>query len=201
MCRRLSPWRKLSNRVCKSRSMAYGFKLKHWHMHAIQQRSNSREFVKELSEQGWKIIYISRQNLIRHALSLYISVKTGIFVTTNPSRSISGITKYTYEIDVPELLRLVQTRTEETEIEMETLKGLPYLDIIYERDLLDSRHHQVACERIFSYLGLRNHQVNSNVKKILGASLQETIINYDELEAACRNGPFEKYLFDSNYDN
>ena len=59
-----------------SKKLAWGFKVKH-HQLTKHQKIDPQTFLKKLSQEGWKVIYLRRENIVLQALSTLIGMSRG----------------------------------------------------------------------------------------------------------------------------
>ncbi|MEM7656750.1 MAG: hypothetical protein AAF399_11520 [Bacteroidota bacterium] len=77
---------------------------------------------------------------------------------------------------------------------LEYLEGFPYEEIIYERDLENSRDHQQTLKRLFDFLDQSFHQVETNHIKINDRPLESIIENHNEVRDFLQGTQYEKFL-------
>ena len=73
----LSPYGHIRRCALSSTKNTYGFKVKIDQLTQRQKVRDVKAFLTRLHEEGWKIIYLSRRNLLRHALSDVLRVRSG----------------------------------------------------------------------------------------------------------------------------
>jgi LPS sulfotransferase NodH len=159
-----------------------GFKVFYNHL-------DEAEWKKFLASEDLQLIHLTRRNRLRTVISLEIAFKTGRWtksgnsqgpkekrVTLDPSKLVERIEK----IEAGECLTRVR------------FEGRPMLEIVYE-DLV--REPERVFALVGTYLGIDGidpHKIK--LKRQNPESLQDLIINYNEVEAALRNTRFEEYL-------
>ena len=77
-----------------------------------------------------------------------------------------------------------------------SLEGLPVHSLRYERDLLDPATRQAALDRAFEFLGVAPVPASTPLVRSVGAKLEDTVRNLDELSGALRHTRFERFLED-----
>ncbi len=178
----------VSRKARKKGASIYGCKLMSYQ--ALGQKFvNKYHFLKSLSNGGWKVIHIRRNNILDIVLSLlnanqdkiWVLKKENVFqqdkLFVDPHELISKI-KYFHNI----------FRTEE-----QSLEGIPHIRITYENDLLHG-NWQPVMDLVFDYLEINRHAVKSNVKKKAYGSYREKIENYDEIERVLYENNFNRFL-------
>jgi LPS sulfotransferase NodH len=140
-----------------------------------------RSFLESLIEDGWTIVHIQRQNVMRQLLSKDIAKSRGEFHKTDDQRE--NIKLIITENDFFERYeRHIQRQADENDM----LKGLPVLNVVYEKHLEFSSYHQSTIDRLIEHIGLDRRPVFVSLKKIATDSPSDILMNYDELRAACQ---------------
>lgn len=175
-----------SRRAVSLNKKVYGFKLKYHHLVEHQGLSDQQaeRFILDLYRQGWKFIYLRRNNLLRRSLS-------GVIASTRQLRHVRGgqaLTKT--HVDAEELMRELELSERLLKIDEKHMAQVDHLLIEYENELLDAARHADLCARIFSFLGVRAVTIEpSYLEKTSADDLSLTIENYAEIEALLQNSP------------
>ncbi|HEX7003906.1 MAG TPA: hypothetical protein VF168_06950 [Trueperaceae bacterium] len=185
------PWPELyvESQRRRVRAEYFGFKVFVHHLVRDQRMGRPKEFLDRMHDRGYRIIYLKRENLLRHSLSQYLRRATGVTHATS-----DGVVSRRYAIDVDLLLRHMRDREEFWCLAEEALSGKPYHYLSYERDLQDGRSHQRTLDGVFSFLGVESAPVHTDLRRINDRRLVDLIENYDELAAALRATPYEMWL-------
>lgn len=109
----------------------YGFNVHPYQIIDFLNQINSKSFVKDLFDRGWKIIYLRRANIFRHALSNEIAKKRGYFFKTQKDFEQ---TSQVY-IDPEDFKKSLNARFRFKVDEAEALKDLPCKELVYEDSL------------------------------------------------------------------
>lgn len=170
----------------------FGFKVKIYQL-TDAQKVDPREFLSELRVQSYRIIYLRRNNLLRHAISNTFAEARRSYHdrSTGPRPSLA--------VDPAQLIGVMQRRQKHLDNEAVVLEGFEYLTVEYERDLLDPRQHQPTADRVFAFLGLEPVSVATDLSRSVSGSLSDRIANYDELAAALDGTEFSHFLTDPAY--
>lgn len=179
-----------SKRATASGKPVYGFKVKIAQLREEHLYSNYDEILKELSDEGWKFIHLKRVNFLRHKLSNLLASETQVYHLRKGDAPIN--TKIA--VDFGKLLEGIVYGEKIERTEEENLKDIPHMTVIYETEILDNSAHQETANRIFSYLGLKPHPVQTDLERITVDRLEDMISNYGEIESKLRGTPYEKYL-------
>lgn len=132
-------------------------------------------FLETLYADGWKIIYLRRENKVKHALSNIIANHRGQYHKFDTAKEDFKIL-----FKCEQLVRKINDRFAYEEAEKEALVNVNYHEVIYEQDLENALSHQQTVDRIFKYLSLAPKTVTTRHKKVNNRPLEETISNYDE---------------------
>lgn len=148
------------------------------------------EFLSQLHNNGWHIIHLHRNNVLRQQISLEIGKQRGLW----HSNSENTIPVQKYQIDPADLLRRVRLREIKAKLETEILAKCPHLSIVYEDDLLNTEMHQSTLDRVFDFLQLPSVPVTTALARTSRDSLQDMILNYPELESAVTSAGYGEFL-------
>lgn len=154
-----------------AKTSVYGFKLFCFHLRKEQVA------IRKLSESGWKIIYLKRNNFLYQAISNLIAFETKHW-HTKPGQMTP---RYRVSIPISKLEQALKNRERWNLAEEKSLRDIDFLQIDYEKELKDSCHHQQTAEKIFSYLDLDSAPAKSDFQKTDSRPYSEILLNYDEI--------------------
>ena len=154
----------------------WGFKAKHWQITCACKGMSGNEFLLQLQEKGWKIIYLHRENLLKTAISTIIGMEREKWVYEQGD----SYTSKPFVVD-PGLIRAcIKSRKEQNQEDQDFLKGINYFLVKYEDSL--KNYVDGSLEGLLDYLELERHPlVPSTVKTNGKSSTLELISNWDEL--------------------
>ena len=175
-----------------SAKAVFGFKVKIYQL-TDAQNTDPRVFLDQLRDRSYKIIYLRRNNLLRHAISNTFAEARRSYHdrSTGPRPSLA--------VDPEQLIGVMQRRQAHLDNEAVVLGGFDYLTIEYEKDLLDPAQHQPTADRVFGFLGVEPVSVGTDLSRSVSGSLSDRIANYDELVAALAGTEFDRFLDDPAY--
>jgi len=169
----------------------YGFKVKIYQLKEDHKVHSIRDFLSGLEAQGYRIIYLSRENVLQHAYSNVKRALTGVTHVRD-----EGPSKGKIRLPVSDFMSEISLRLRFRTEELEVLKGFTYLHLSYERDLLQGEVHLNTINTVRKYLGLKSvNEVKSRYHKITDKSLAEEIANYDEVVAALQEAKLDSYIW------
>lgn len=176
----------------RSPQPVFGFKVKIYQLSDAQQ-TDPAAFLEELRDRSYRIIYLRRSNLLRHAISNEFAEARSSYHdrTDGPRPSLT--------VDPEKLIGVMQRRQAHLDNEAAILAGFDYCAVEYESDLLDPVQHQPTANRVFAYLGLGPTPVETDLARSVSGSLSDRIANYDELAAALADTEFNEFLTDPAY--
>lgn len=187
----LAPRRFIHHHYALCGGQAFGFKILPPQAARKQEQLGIENVLSELADGGYKIIELSRDNILRMALSGIRARSTGQW---HRRERQAGQPVPKLEINVTELFselrKIQQLRGEKQRL----LEGIPTLKVSYERDLEDASAHADTVRRIAAYLDVPYGPPKTTLRRIQAAPLAETIANYDEIAAALTGTEFEKFL-------
>ena len=149
------------------------------------------EWQKFLASRDLKIIHLTRKNRLRTILSLEIAFKTGQW-TKSGQRHSGELEEKRLRLDPPKLIkRLEQIETGEAMARIR-FRDRQVLEVVYE-ELVQSP--KSVFESVSQYLGVDGIDPGKiRLRRQNPETLQQLIINYDEIQVALRNTRFAEYL-------
>lgn len=170
----------------------YGFKVKIYQLQDIQNQE-PEQFLQQLLDDGWKIIYLKRENLLRHGLSLITARQRKKF---HVPAGNNKVIKQKVNVDCDLLLAQMKDREEYLQVDEKILSNLPHLTIVYENDLLKEENHQATVDRICEYLGIDSVAVKAPFARLTPDNLSELIENYQEVIDVLNKTKYAHFLAD-----
>jgi len=190
----VSPNRVLQGLSSKSAGDVYGCHIQIKQIRDTQGLS-VEPFLTNLHQTGWKIIYLRRENYLRQSVSSMLAVQRRVW-KSRQDVSLGQTENTLHSIDCDALLEWLHERDRNQKQEALALQKLPYLELVYERDLRCAEQHQTTAEKIFEYLGLEPVMVSSSLKRLGTDNLAEQIQNYDEMVAMLKSNGYAHFLHD-----
>lgn len=181
---------------CKSR--VYGFKLLSYQVRDVQPISDPEKFLFSLYENGYKFIYLTRSNLVAHALSnINASLKQKFH-----HRSCEGELEYKpILVEIEEVFQRIQYSEELGEYEKKLLKKIPHISITYEENLLDRECHQKTVDKVLELFNLPSNPVKTNLVKLMPLELSKMVENYEELIQAIKKSKYAHFIKDNSLNS
>ncbi len=181
--------------LCSSRyeSFVYGFKLLSYQLRDVQPISNPEKFLLSLHEGGYKFIYLTRRNLVNHALSkINANLKQKYHHRTHEG-------KFEYKpikVEVEEVFQRIEYSEELGKYEKNLLNNIPHLSLTYEDNLLRSECHQKTVDQVLELFNLPSTLVKSNLVKLMPLELSQMVENYEELIQAIKKSKYAHFISD-----
>lgn len=138
---------------------------------------NPAAFLRELNQCGWDIVFLKRENLVRHALSSQIAREIGAYHL----RKNHKIDRLRLNVNVADLGQEIDNRLRFADEEQKALSGLNVLEFSYERDLESPRCQQATVDTILDYVGLTRRKASAVTKRINNFAPNDLIANYSEV--------------------
>lgn len=164
-----------------------GFKVLAYQLRRIQRGRHLPRLVPGLHASGWKVVHLVRRDALRVALSNAAARQTQFHH--------HGMVEHEpFAVDLGMVEQFLDGAATAEATEQEILGGVPHLVVTYEDDLERAECHQATADRVFAYIGVPTAPVQTTHVKSLPARIEDTVTNYDELCAALRGTPYERYL-------
>lgn len=192
-----NPIRHLHRMARREKHPIYGFKLLSYQvMFTHTNIKDKHGFMENLHNEGFNLIYLRRDNILRYALSiLYARFR----MQWHHEKGSGEIKREKMRVDLAEITRLMEDSIRDEKFEREVLEGLPHVEIVYERDLEDNSRHADTVKRICEFLDINYTEPETNLVKITTQELEGFIENADELRNHLQGTKFEKYLHPADY--
>ena len=155
----------------------FGFKLSANDLIKTHGMSEPSRFMSILHDQGYKVIYLQRCDLMRHAIALLRSRQSNC-----------------RHIDPQALINTIKQLDEQRIVEAAMVARVPHLKITYETDLLDPNVHNDTAQRLCRFLSLQQRQRTKHCIKLVHQSLSDLIPNYDEVYATLEDSDYAYVL-------
>lgn len=165
-------------RLARGRNLLCHVKI--YHLTRDRERAGRRpvdpgEFLRGLAANGWRIIYLRRTNRVRHALSNILAEARSDYhkFDDNPETARVRVSRERLET-------LVRERIAFERQERAALAGIPFHEVVYERDLEDAAGHQHTVDAILEFLGLPPRPASTAMRKVAARPLRDLVANHDE---------------------
>lgn len=172
----------------RSHGKVYGCHVQINQLLTAQHREPQR-FLAQASAQGWRILYMTRRDIVRQSISTILATRRRQWYAYD--RQTVDMQPQT--IAWTELEPWLQRRIDHAHLEKAALQQLSHLSITYEDDLQDTSHHQATMDRVFAYLDLPTVLVTAQTERLSRDDLRDTVANYEELIAHVGRSPFASY--------
>ena len=157
----------------------YGIHVKIYQLRDEHRVRDVNAWLHGMHERGWKIVYLRRENLLRHVLSNMLADARGSYHDRDGSVSNPRL-----EVDVLGLVTHMGLRRQNLLAEAEALAGLPFETVVYEDDLLDETQWQPTVDRLYKHIGLASVPVSSALRRTSSADLASMVANLEEIRPA-----------------
>ena len=168
---------------------AYGFKVLAYQIRDVQRLRDREGFVRRLHARGFEVVYLRRENLLRHAISSLRARTLGFHRRRGEPAAPASL-----EIDVDALVARMEQIEGTRDYEERLLEGVPHMSLSYERDLRDEARHQSTLDRVCDLLGVKSAPARSGFERISPPSLRESISNYDEVERRLASTRWARFI-------
>jgi len=178
---------------CKAQTQApvYGFKLLSYQLRSLQTHlSDRRAFLEALGERGYRVLYLRRRNLLRHALSgLYAEHRRRWHQTDTDATDRPAI-----RVRRDDLFRWLDGSAQLRRFEQEVLDGLPHLSLTYEEHLEDPARHADTLRRVTGRLDLAPIAPDTSLRKTTPRRLSDLATNPDDVRRWVAASPYARFL-------
>jgi hypothetical protein len=180
----------VEGRAAAHRPAVYGFKVKIYQLTEAQGIRDPGEWLRSMDQAGWRLIYLRRSNLLRHALSSFAAERNEGYQFVGATRP----PKEPLHIDIGLLLDRLGFRKDMLRAESDALRGLEYETVVYEDDLMDSDSQQATLNRLSGYLRVPAADVAIERHRINVGELRSLVANFEEMQQALLGTEWAVYL-------
>lgn len=170
------------------------FHLKIYHLTTDREKQiDPNKFLTKAIKNGWKIIFLHRENKVRQAISNLVAEQRGGFHKHNQDQE-----KVKLNIDLARFEKMVKMRLTYQKQEFDIMDIVPNFKVVYEDDLLDSAKHFKLITNLISFLGFENSVIHPSTshRKVNTSTLRELILNYDEFVECIKKNDWLHYISD-----
>ncbi len=186
------PYRHVLGRAARCSAPTYGCKILSYQIQDVQRPPGRPEdFLRTLHrEHGFRILYLRRTNLVRHALS-NIQARRDTF---HRKKSDPDAGPAALHVDPTHVVEWMESSERLGAYEQTLLDDLPHLPLTYETHIRDAEAHQATVDTVCDFLGIESGPVESSYRKVAPPALRDRVANYDELAAHLAGTQYETYL-------
>ena len=148
-------------------------------------------FLSALARVGTRILFLSRRNLLRHALSNRLALANRYHFRTGDTVALEPV-----RIDPPALLAALDKRAEHRRSEEAAIAGLVVHRMVYEDDLIDLEAQRRSLKGCFAFLGVPSEPVVTDLIRGVTGPVSSHIVNYREVAEVLKGTPYEHWLED-----
>ncbi|MCF6241607.1 MAG: sulfotransferase [Bacteroidales bacterium] len=170
----------------------YGFKVKE-EQFSTENKIDSNRFLHSLVNDNWKVIRLVRKNRLKLALSIYIAWEDGVYEVKREQKFEK---KKQVFVHLNRFKQILDFHDKIIQREDKALKNIDYLKLSYETDLVNEQEHQKTANKVFSYLGIKKQEVETNFVKKSEDDMKVLVSNYDEFENFFSKTKYKQFLFD-----
>ena len=168
----------------------FGFKLLSYQLQSVLGVDPPKELLRRLvEEEGYKMVYLTRENLLRQTLSKNYAAHRGSWHYRSEKVKRTKMT-----VDIPLLIQHLKEGETLGRFEQEMISGFDHLPLTYERNLSDEEAQGQTISALSTLLGIESIQASSKLKKIAPRSFEEFVENADEMVRAIEKTPFAIHL-------
>ena len=148
-------------------------------------------FVLTLQREGWKVIFLHRENIAKQVISSHIADQRKVWHRVKDSED-----QFNHVLDLDKFEQEVEERQNFLLRENEIVSKIPHLALSYEHDLLNPERQQQTTARVLAFLGLDQKKSTTHLKKTTERKLSDVLTNYKEYRQLLLTRGWDKYLDD-----
>lgn len=159
----------------------FGFKLSAVDLIATHHMSEPHRFMTLLHDRGYRVIYLQRRDLMRHAIA--------ILKAQQPTSR---------HVDPQALIATLKQLDEQRIAESAIVAQVPHLTITYETDLIDPNVYTSTAQHLCQFLALKQRQQAHYPMKLVHQRISDLIANYDEVYATLQQSDYAYVLTEAS---
>lgn len=173
-----------------------GAKLLSYQMRTIHHMPPDSDFLRRLADDGVTIIYLVRENLVRHAISNIYARLGRVYHLTDGSAAMSRPTRSKITLTAPQISTWIQGSARLGEYEQAVLRGVPHLSLTYESDLASPAAREATWQTLLGRFGQSYHPLRTTMQKVTADDLRLIVANHDALMADLARTEYARFLTD-----
>lgn len=177
----------------QSEKPIYGWKLLSYQLLNVQTgiKDKKQFFESLIHDEDYKLIYLTRNNKVKQALSIIYAFYRGKW--HNKEGSTQKASKQ-FELDPKIFHHFLQEVEILDAFEKEIIADVPHLYISYENDLKEVTQHEATIQRISNYMGIEAVKPNTALKKVTPSKLDNMISNKQQVIDYLTNTDYAHYI-------
>lgn len=189
---RLFPMLYIRGKCVATEKPVTGFHVKCYQLTRDQGMKEARPFIERLNREGWKMIFLRRQEVFKHAVSPILAKARNLWhigkgnESTSPTEAVS--------LKPEAVVGAIRGREKFTRIEEEIVREIKHLPLVYEQDLQTPEQRERTSARLCEYLGVESQILSSPLKATTSKSIASSISNFQEVAEAVRQAGLGSYL-------
>jgi LPS sulfotransferase NodH len=142
-----------------------------------------------LKKNGFRVVQITRENLLKTHLSRLRARQTGVYVSADQAPANKLVVPADSLLDDLEALAIENATLENLVQDLD----LDHTNVVYER--LAGEEHESELPKLLAFLGLEaDIRLQTKTVKLTPDDLRMAVMNYDELVAVLKESPHERFL-------
>lgn len=188
--RSVNPVKQLHRELATTGSFAAGFKLLSYQMRSIHRLPPENDLLKQLSDGGMHVIYLKRDNLVRHAVSNLYARKRRAYHSSDKRAA----EKTRVVIEPEEIFAWMEGSAALGAYEEQVLRNVPHTALSYEQNLSNETAQQATYHGLLDEFGLPFEEPQSALRKVTPSRFEDTIENHAALLQAISGSRYAGYL-------
>lgn len=168
----------------KRKKIHYGFKL------ILGQVDNVQDFIQSLYKNGFIIINLRRQDIIKMAFSACIAKQSGQWYVNKEQNRVNE----SIEINADLLFQRIEHAIMQNKLQDDLIAHKDYINVVYESDLLDNHKQTIFISRICEQLLIPTELLKVISIRTHESGLPEPVSNYKELIASIEASRYAPHL-------
>jgi LPS sulfotransferase NodH len=162
------------------KNSGFGFKV------FSNQIPNFNQFVLQFYQQGYRLLFLERRNILKQAFSIYFSYVKKQWVVTHPNEQI----KESIQVDVDLLVQFIRFIQTSQQKQKEALQGLDVISVMYENDLATRSMQEAFNKRICTELNIPFVELTSSLLVMDTRPDEQRVSNLAEVIAYLNSNGF-----------
>lgn len=154
----------------------------------------AKQGLQALVNQGIKIIYLERENLVRQAVSWLLADQDRIKKQNYRKGQKPPAKMSSMEFQPEVLLERIQKFEAFADFEKTILSDIPHLHLSYEKNLMSEKDHDSTMAKVFEFLGVDLEKVTARYMRLSSDDLSKSISNYQEIETYLKSTKYFNQL-------
>lgn len=190
--RRLFPLLYVKGKLGACAEPVCGFHVKCYQITQQQGYKDARYFVERLQREGWKMVFLRRRDVVRHAISPILAKARNLWHTGVDTKARGDPPSVVLKPE--QVVGAIRMREDYGKIEEAIVRDFDHFPIVYEDHLQTDAQREEISKSLCHYLGVEKCPLPASLQPTTGSSMSDLVSNFDEIKTAIARAGYGHFL-------